>query len=112
MEVPHDVVWNDFVSMPMDRSSERQALWDALGLAWEMGYTIAVPLILFALGGRFLDRWIGTAPWLMLIGIGVAIAISSIAITRKIRSVCRVEFTEDSQPGDRPKMGRSNRSSL
>lgn len=76
----------------MGRQSERQALWDALGLAWEMGYTIAIPLVVLAFGGRFLDRWLGTAPWLMLAGIGVAIAISSIAITRKIRSVCRVEF--------------------
>lgn len=79
----------------MAEKPERQALWDALGLAWEMGYTIAVPLILFALGGRFLDRWIGSAPWLMLIGIGVAIVISSIAISRKIRAVCRVEFADD-----------------
>lgn len=95
MEVPHDDVWMHFVSMPMARSSERQALWDALGLAWEMGYTIAVPLTLFALGGRFLDRWIGTAPWLMLVGIGAAIAISSIAITRKVKNVCRAEFSDE-----------------
>ena len=78
-----------------ESSQQRRALWDALGLAWEMGYTIAVPLILFALGGRFLDRWLATAPWLMLGGIGVAIAISSIAITRKIRQVCRVEFSDE-----------------
>lgn len=76
----------------MSQRSERQALWDALGLAWEMGYTIAIPLVLFAIGGRFLDRWLGTAPWLMLVGIGVAIVMSSIAITKKVRNVCRAEF--------------------
>ncbi len=76
----------------MSRQSERQALWDALGLAWEMGYTIAVPLILLAFGGRLLDRWLSTSPWLMLAGIGIAITISSIAITKKIRHVCSVEF--------------------
>lgn len=112
MEVPHDDVWMYFVSMSMARSSERQALWDALGLAWEMGYTIAIPLIVFALGGRFLDRWIGTAPWLMLIAIAIAIAISSTAITRKIRTVCRVEFSADSKQVDRPRTERSGRSSL
>lgn len=95
MEVPHDVVWNDFVCRVMSQKAERQALWDALGLAWEMGYTIAIPLVVFALGGRFLDRWIGTAPWLMLIGIGVAIAISSIAISRKVKNVCRSEFSDE-----------------
>jgi len=78
-----------------ESSQQRRALWDALSLAWEMGYTIAVPLILFALGGRFLDRWLTTAPWLMLVGIGVAIVISSIAITKKIRHVCRVEFERE-----------------
>jgi hypothetical protein len=76
----------------MGQKPERRALWDALGLAWEMGYTIAIPLVLLALGGRILDRWLGIAPWLMLAGIGTSIAISSIAITRKIKSVCRMEF--------------------
>jgi len=29
---------------------ERSGLWQALGLAWNLGYIIALPLVVFALG--------------------------------------------------------------
>lgn len=63
------------------KKSEKQ--FSALGLAWELGYTIAVPLVIFALGGRFLDKKLGTSPWLLLAGILLSIAISSYIVYKK-----------------------------
>ena len=65
----------------------RNGLWEALGLAWEMGYTIAVPLVAFALGGRFLDYKLGTSPWMLLVGVIVSIPISTIVIYLKIAKI-------------------------
>ena len=57
--------------------------FSALGLAWQLGYTIAVPIVVFALVGRFLDKKLGTSPWLLLAGILVSIAVSSWAVYKK-----------------------------
>mgnify|MGYP001618298132 CR=1 FL=1 len=54
--------------------------WSAVSLAWELGYTIALPLIVLALGGRLLDKKIDTSPWMMLIGILVALIVSGTAV--------------------------------
>ena len=55
----------------------------AISLAWELGYTIAVPLVALALLGRFLDKKLGTAPWLLLVGILVSITVSSWLVYKK-----------------------------
>ncbi len=61
--------------------------WEALGFAWEMGYTMAIPLVALALGGRLLDRHFGTSPAFLLIGIIVSIAISSILVGIKATKI-------------------------
>jgi len=63
--------------------------FSALGLAWELGYTIAVPLVALALGGRFLDKKLGTAPWLLLLGILVSIAVSSWLVYKKTLDIMK-----------------------
>lgn len=59
------------------------AVWDSLGLAWELGYTIAIPLVVFALLGRFLDQHFHRSPLFLLIGIFLAFIISSYAVYQK-----------------------------
>ena len=71
----------------MAEESQRSSFWQAVALAWQLGYTITVPIVLFALGGRFLDRRFGTEPWLLLTGILVSIVISSIGITMRVRRI-------------------------
>jgi len=51
--------------------------------AWELGYSISLPIVIFALAGRFLDRKFDTSPWIMLIGILVSIMISSHIVYKK-----------------------------
>ena len=63
------------------KKSEKE--WNAVGLAWELGYTIAVPIVALALLGRYLDKKMGTSPWILLFGILLSIAVSSWAIYKK-----------------------------
>ncbi len=73
----------------------RSAVWQALGFAWTLGYTIAVPLVVLALAGRFLDRRFHTEPWLLLAGIVLSIVISSIALTRRaLELIARADANE------------------
>jgi F0F1-type ATP synthase assembly protein I len=68
----------------MDKNEKNnQKISSALSLAWELGYTIAIPLVVFALIGRFLDKNLGTSPWLLLVGIILSIIISTFAIYYK-----------------------------
>lgn len=61
--------------------------WAGFGIAWELGYTIAIPIVLLALGGRLLDRVLGTSPLFLLVGIPLAILVSSIAVAKKAREL-------------------------
>lgn len=64
-----------------DKKNEKP--WSAVSLAWELGYSIAVPLVGLALIGRFLDKKFESSPWFLLIGILISITISSYLIYRK-----------------------------
>lgn len=68
---------------------QRTALWQALNIAWELGYTIAVPLVILALAGRWADAQFHTKPWLFLAGIILAIASSSVLLVRKFSKLLR-----------------------
>lgn len=74
----------------MDKNGEKKEqnqTWSALSLAWELGYTIAVPLVILAFAGRWLDRRFDTSPWLLLSAIFVSIPISTIVIYMKVMKI-------------------------
>ena len=64
-------------------------MWRIAGTTGAVGIEVAVAIIIGYLGGRFLDRKLGTAPWIsyagLLAGIGAAIK----ALLRVIRSYRR-----------------------
>lgn len=64
-------------------NNEKNESWSAVSLAWELGYTIAIPLVVLALLGRYLDKRLGTTPWLLLAGILISIALSSWLVYKK-----------------------------
>ncbi len=68
---------------PAPKNAPVRPLWQALNLVWELGYTIVIPLVLFALAGRYADRQFGTSPWLLLGGMVLAITVTTIALVRK-----------------------------
>lgn len=66
---------------------KKDETWSVASLAWELGYVIAVPLVILALLGRYLDKKLETSPWLLLIGILAAIFISSYGIYKKFKDI-------------------------
>ncbi len=78
------------------------SLAQAFSLAWQFGYTMAIPLVVLALGGRLLDKYLNTSPLFILIGIVISIIISSILIGIKavkiISEVTGKSDDKDHQP--------------
>ena len=64
----------------------------ALSFAWQMGYILAIPIVIFALGGRLLDNHYQTSPLFLLLGILLSIIVSSVALWQKaIQIIASVE---------------------
>ena len=63
---------------------QKNSNWSALGFAWELGYSIVIPLVLFALGGRYLDKQLGTSPWLLLAGLAISLVLTSFIVYHKV----------------------------
>lgn len=96
---------------PASKNAPVRPLWQALNLAWELGYTIVIPLVLFALAGRYADKQFGTSPWLLLGGMVLAITVTTIALVRKFSKLIKdVNATNNEIPGqardDKDKNGR------
>ncbi|MBI3956861.1 MAG: AtpZ/AtpI family protein [Candidatus Kerfeldbacteria bacterium] len=85
----------------MTSPTAKTQLWRALGYAWQFGYSIAIPLVVFALAGRWLDRRWSTEPWLLLAGILLAIISSSILLVRKAFQITR-EIEHQNPPAEPP----------
>ena len=61
----------------------------AWSLAGQLGYMIAIPIVVFALLGRLADKYAGTSPWLLLLGILLSIFISTYLIYKKTAEVMK-----------------------
>ena len=69
--------------------------WSAVSFAWELGYSIAIPIVLFTLGGRLLDKKLETAPWLLLVGLFISIIVTFWIVYKKLMEIIRSEETKD-----------------
>lgn len=76
--------------MPNEQPPQKTStVWQAFNLAWELGYTIVVPLVIFALAGRYADKKWHTSPWLLLSGMAVAIIVTTMLLIRKFSKLLR-----------------------
>ena len=67
--------------------SEKSNFYKTISLAWELGYTIAVPLVVFAFLGRFLDKKYESSPIVLLSGIFLAMMISGFLVFKKTKKI-------------------------
>ena len=72
---------------PSPKRSIKDDLFLAVRLAWNLGYIIAIPAVLFGFGGAYLDRLQGTSPLFILIGFGVALCLSAYGVWRKLKDI-------------------------
>jgi len=59
---------------------------ELIAFAFEVGYSVAIPLAILAFGGRWLDRQMDTTPTFLIIGLLLSIVSTSIIIWRKVRN--------------------------
>jgi len=70
-----------------ENTTEDKVLSSAFGLVFELGYIIAIPAVMFAVGGRMLDRYFDSSPLFLLVGILVAVILSSYSVYIKIKNI-------------------------
>jgi ATP synthase protein I len=63
--------------------------WGSVGELAAVGMTMAVAIVLGLAGGYFLDRWLGTSPWLTLIGLGLGIVAAFVSFFRAVKAAER-----------------------
>jgi hypothetical protein len=57
-----------------------------ISLSFELGYIIAIPVVVLGIGGRWIDhRLHHSFPWVTLIGIALAIMSTTIWLTQKLK---------------------------
>lgn len=81
-----------------EQHREEQGLLMSLKLVFELGFIIAIPVVLLGFGGAYADKAWETSPLFLLLGMASAALLSGIAIFRKVRSIQRTEFGNKSQP--------------
>lgn len=65
--------------------------WRGLGVVASAGITLVVATAGGAVLGYFLDRWLGSSPWLTLIGLGLGIVVGFRELLRTIKAAEREE---------------------
>jgi len=56
-------------------------------LSFDLGWQIALPLVLLAGGGRWLDQKLDSSPWLLLSGIGLALLMNVVLVSRQMLKI-------------------------
>ena len=72
-----------------NNNGKKNALWIALGIAWDLGYIIALPIAILGFGGAYLDKLYATSPLFLLIGMGLALLITGIGLYKKVSSLTK-----------------------
>ncbi|PJE76049.1 hypothetical protein COV04_01750 [Candidatus Uhrbacteria bacterium CG10_big_fil_rev_8_21_14_0_10_48_11] len=58
----------------------------AVSFVLEFGFTLAITLFVFTWLGRKADLWLGTTPWLSLVGLFLGLLFSGLWTYRKIKT--------------------------
>ena len=64
--------------------SGEKSTWKALGELSSIGMTLVLATVIGLGAGYYADRWLGTTPWLMLLGLGLGIAAGFVNLFRTV----------------------------
>jgi ATP synthase protein I len=63
--------------------------WKSFGELASVGVAMVLATVIGLAAGYYADRWLGTAPWLMLVGLGVGIVAGFVSLFRAAKSAER-----------------------
>lgn len=69
------------------KNKEKSPFRQAAGVAWQVGYTITVPLIILVIVGRILDKHFNSSPIFILAGIVFSMIISTFTLSLRIKKI-------------------------
>ena len=65
--------------------SGEESSWKALAELSSIGMTLVLATVIGLAVGYYLDRWLGTSPWLIMIGLGLGIAAGFVNFFRSVK---------------------------
>jgi len=63
---------------------DEQSAWKSLGELSTVGMALVLATVIGLAGGYYLDKWLGTSPWLTLIGLGFGIVAGFVNLFRTV----------------------------
>jgi ATP synthase protein I len=61
-----------------------QGTWKALGELSSIGFALVIATVIGLVGGYYADRWLGTSPWLLLLGLVLGIVAGFVNLFRSV----------------------------
>lgn len=69
---------------------EKEPSWaDSFKLVGQLGFEVALPLVGATIGGHWLDKQLASSPLFLLIGMAVAVIMSTLLVTIKIKKIMK-----------------------
>jgi ATP synthase protein I len=63
--------------------------WKSVGELASIGVALVLATVIGLGAGYYADRWLGTSPWLTLVGLGLGIAAGFVSLFRAVKSAER-----------------------
>jgi ATP synthase protein I len=63
--------------------------WKTLAELSAIGMTMVLATVIGLAAGYYADRWLGTTPWLTLVGLGLGIAAAFVSLFRAVNAANR-----------------------
>jgi F0F1-type ATP synthase assembly protein I len=63
--------------------------WKSVGELASIGVAMVLATVIGLAAGYLADRWLGTKPWLTLVGLGFGIAAGFVTLARSVKSAER-----------------------
>ncbi|MFA5701437.1 MAG: AtpZ/AtpI family protein [Desulfuromonas sp.] len=79
-------------------AEDRRELFKSLGFLSSVGISMVASILIGMAMGYYLDQWLGTAPWMLLIFLGLGIVAGFRNIFILTRRELRRQSTQDEDP--------------
>ncbi len=67
-----------------------------------LGIEIMISMVFFVVLGYFADRWLGTAPWLLIVGALLSLVATGVTLYRTVRELDAASARKRKKGGEEP----------